>query len=70
MKILVSALETSSNIHLKELKKNLNDDVEFVGVFDKNLGTPLYDLTNLAIMGFVDAIKKIRFFFKLQTSKW
>ncbi|CAI8212919.1 MAG: Lipid-A-disaccharide synthase [Arcobacter lacus] len=66
MKILVSALETSSNIHLKELKKNLNDDVEFVGVFDKNLGTPLYDLTNLAIMGFVDAIKKIRFFFKLR----
>jgi len=66
MKILVSALETSSNIHLKELKKHLNDDVEFLGVFDSKLGKPLYDLTNLAIMGFVDAIKKIRFFFKLR----
>ncbi|MFV0563517.1 lipid-A-disaccharide synthase [Malaciobacter mytili] len=66
MKILVSALETSSNIHLKELKKYLSDEVEFVGVFDKELGTPLYDLTALAIMGFIDALKKLRFFFKLR----
>ena len=65
MKILVSALETSSNIHLKELKKHL-DNVEFVGVFDKELGEPLYDLSSLAIMGFIDALKKISFFFKLR----
>ncbi|MBL3519137.1 lipid-A-disaccharide synthase [Arcobacter lanthieri] len=66
MKILVSAMETSSNVHLKELKKYLSDDVEFVGVFDKELGKPLYDLTSLAIMGFVDALKKIKFFFRLR----
>ncbi len=66
MKLLVSALETSSNIHLRELKKHLNDDVELFGVFDKELGNPLYDLSHLAIMGFVDAIKKLRFFFKLR----
>lgn len=66
MKILVSAMETSSNIHLKELKKYLDDDIEFVGVFDKELGEPLYDLSSLAIMGFVDALKKIRFFFRLR----
>jgi len=66
MKILVSAIETSSNIHLKELKKHLNDDIKFVGVFDKSLGEPLYDLTSLAIMGIVDALKKIRFFFQLK----
>ena len=66
MKLLVCAMETSSNIHLKELKKHLNDDVEFYGVFDKELGKPLYDLTSLAIMGFVDALKKLRFFFKLR----
>ena len=65
MKILVSAMEASSNIHLKELKKYL-DDVEFVGVFDKELGKPLYDLSSLAIMGFVDALKKLRFFFRLR----
>jgi len=66
MKLLVSALETSSNIHLKELKKHLKDDIEFFGVFDKELGNPLYDLSHLAIMGFVDALKKLRFFFKLR----
>ena len=44
MKVLVSAMETSSNIHLKELKKYLDDGIEFVGVFDKELGNPLYDL--------------------------
>ena len=66
MKLLVCAMEASSNIHLKELKKYLSDDVELYGVFDKELGTPLYDLTSLAIMGFVDALKKLRFFFKLR----
>lgn len=66
MKLLVCAMETSSNIHLKELKKHLDDDVELFGVFDKELGKPLYDLTHLAIMGFIDAIKKLRFFFKLR----
>ena len=66
MKLLVCAMEASSNIHLKELKKYLNDDVELYGVFDKDLGNPLYDLTALAIMGIVDALKKLRFFFKLR----
>ncbi len=66
MKLLVCAMETSSNIHLKELKKYLDKDIELLGVFDKELGNPLYDLTHLAIMGFVDAIKKLRFFFKLR----
>ncbi len=66
MKLLVCAMETSSNIHLKELKKHLNESIEFYGVFDKELGRPLYDLSHLAIMGFVDAIKKLRFFFKLR----
>ena len=65
MKILVSALEHSANIHLKSLKKELSDDIEFVGIFDKELGEPIVDLRSLAIMGFVDVIKKLRFFFKL-----
>lgn len=65
MKLLVSALEHSSNIHLKALKQELSSDVKLVGIFDKELGTPLVDLSSLAIMGFVDAIKKLRYFFKL-----
>ncbi len=65
MKILVSALEHSGNIHLKSLKKELDSDVEFIGIFDAELGSPIVDLRSLAIMGFIDVIKKLRFFFKL-----
>jgi lipid-A-disaccharide synthase len=65
MKLLVCALETSSNIHLKALKEHLSDDIELIGIFDKGLGNPTYDISHLAVMGFVDALKKLRFFFKL-----
>ena len=65
MKILVSALEHSANVHLKSLKKEFSQNVEFVGIFDSELGDPIVDLRSLAIMGFVDVLKKIRFFFKL-----
>ncbi len=67
MKVLVSALEYSANIHLKSLKKELSDDVEFIGIFNSELGDTIVDLRSLAIMGFVDAIKKLRYFFKLNT---
>ncbi len=66
MKLLVSALEHSANIHLAALKKELPTSVEFIGIFDSKLGNPVIDLSSLAIMGFVDAIKKLRFFFKLR----
>ena len=65
MKILVSALEHSANIHLKSLKKELGDSVEFIGIFDKSLGNSIIDLRSLSIMGFVDALKKLPFFFQL-----
>jgi len=64
MKVLVSALEPSSNLHLKEVLKH-TQNVELLGIFDKSLGTPLYDISELAIMGVVDAIKKLRWFFKV-----
>ncbi|MCF6330750.1 MAG: lipid-A-disaccharide synthase [Sulfurimonas sp.] len=65
MKLLVSALEHSANIHLKSLKKELSSDTEIIGIFNKELGTPIVDLSALAIMGFVDVFKKLPFFFKL-----
>ncbi len=65
MKILVSALEHSANVHLKSLKNELREEVEFVGIFDKELGEPIVDLRSLAVMGFVDAIMKLKFFFNL-----
>ena len=67
MKILVSALEHSANMHLKSLKKELSDETEFIGIFDSDLGDSIVDLRSLAIMGFVDAIKKLRYFFKLNS---
>ena len=66
MKLLVSALEPSSNLHLQEVLKYTHD-VELIGIFDKNIkeGTPLYDISEMAIMGVVDAIKKLRWFFEV-----
>ncbi len=65
MKILVSALEHSANVHLKALTKEFTGDVELVGVFDASLGKPIVDLRALAIMGIVDAVKKLPFFLGL-----
>ena len=65
MTILVSALEHSANIHLKSLQEYLPSDIKFIGIFDKKLGDPIVDLQSLAIMGFVDVLKKIFFFLKL-----
>ncbi len=64
MKLLVSALEPSSNLHLKELLKHA-DNIELIGIFDKNLGLPLYDISQMAIMGIVDALKKLRWFYRV-----
>ncbi len=64
MKLLVSALEPSSNLHLREVLKHAKD-IELLGIFDKSLGTPLYDVSEMAIMGIVDALKKLRWFFKV-----
>ena len=65
MKILVSALEHSANVHLKSLKKELHETTKFIGIFDSEMGESIVDLRSLAIMGFVDALIKLRYFFKL-----
>ena len=67
MKLLVSALEHSANVHLKSLKDELKDSVEFIGIFDSSLGDSIVDLRSLSIMGFIDALKKLPFFFKLNS---
>ena len=41
------------------------NDIELLGIFSKELGEPLYDISQMAIMGIVDAIKKIRWLFKV-----
>ena len=66
MKLLVSALEPSSNLHLREVLKH-TENVTLTGIFDKRIeaGTPLYDISDMAIMGVVDAVKKLPWFFKV-----
>jgi lipid-A-disaccharide synthase len=65
MKILISALEPSSNLHLKELVKYLDNSIELSGIFEKSIGEPNYDISDMAIMGFVNAIKKLPFLMKV-----
>ncbi|MFA6628511.1 MAG: lipid-A-disaccharide synthase [Sulfuricurvum sp.] len=66
MKLLVSALEHSANVHLKYLVKELGNDVRLSGIFDTSLGDSIVDLRATSIMGFVDAIAKLPFFFRLK----
>jgi lipid-A-disaccharide synthase len=66
MKLLVSALEASSNIHLEALLKELDSDCELTGIFDQRLGKPIHDNSEMAVMGFIDAIKRLPFFFRIK----
>jgi len=65
MKLLVSALEHSANVHLKSLTHYLPEEVTLMGIFDQSLGKPIADVQSMAVMGYVDAFKKLRFYLKL-----
>jgi len=58
MKLLVSALEPSSNLHLKALYPHLKE-AELCGIFDESLGDPLYSPKAFSVMGIKDVIGKI-----------
>jgi len=66
MKLLVSALEHSANVHLEALLHELDGRAELSGIFNAQLGTPLIDLRSLAVMGIIDAVRKLRFFVRLK----
>ena len=57
MRLLVSALEPSSNLHLRHLLARL-EGVEIVGIFDRSLGDPLYGMDEFSVMGIVDVAAK------------
>ena len=59
MRILLSALEPSSNLHFSEIKKYLNKDIELVGIFDEKFGNPLYSSKDFSVMGITDVIPKL-----------
>ncbi len=58
MKLLISALEPSANLHLKPILNNLHD-IKICGIFDKSFGDPLYPSDEFSVMGIVDVIPKI-----------
>lgn len=58
MRLLVSAIEPSSNLHLKHLLKHLGS-VELVGAFDESLGTPMCSARDFSVMGLFDVVGKI-----------
>lgn len=64
MRLLVSALEYSANLHLASLLQ-YTQDITLKGIFSKELGSPIIDMQDKAIMGFSDAIKNLPFFYKL-----
>lgn len=61
IKLFVSALESSSNLHLRNLSKVLPKNVQIIGVCDSQIGQALYTPGDFSIMGFSDVLKKIFF---------
>jgi lipid-A-disaccharide synthase len=59
IKLLISALEPSANLHLEPLLSALGS-YEIFGIFDESLGNPILPSKAFSIMGFVDAISKIK----------
>ncbi len=59
MKLLISALEPSGNLHIEPILNEI-ENYELFGIFDKRFGKPLLPSKAFSIMGFVDAIPKIR----------
>jgi len=65
MKLLVSAIEPSANLHLKEIIKEFQVSdfklqLEIEGVFDKSLGEPVIDSNEFNVMGFLDVLPKVK----------
>lgn len=59
-RILVSCLENSANLHFEQIYNSLGTkNYEFVGIFDKKFGSPLYDSKEFSAMGFVEILPLI-----------
>lgn len=59
MKLLISALEPSGNLHMEPILNSIGN-YELFGIFDERFGKPLIPSSSFSIMGFVDAIPKIK----------
>jgi lipid-A-disaccharide synthase len=60
LKLLVSALEPSSNNHLKNiLSKDRGGNIEINGIFEESLGNPLFPSSDFSVMGVFSVLPKI-----------
>lgn len=59
MKLLVSALEPSANLHLEAILNELGSDVKISGIFDEKFGRALYSSKEFSVMGILDVLPKI-----------
>ena len=59
LKLLISALEPSANLHLGPILEGL-ESCEIFGIFDERFGKPFLSSGAFSIMGFLDALPKIR----------
>jgi lipid-A-disaccharide synthase len=66
MKIVVSAIEKSANLHLKKVLKYLKNPIAFSGICSFEIAPSLIDLEKNASMGFVDTIRKLPLFWELK----
>lgn len=55
MKVLVSALESSANLHLSYVLKNL-ENYELKGIYDPKFGNPLLESSEFNAMGFLEVL--------------
>jgi lipid-A-disaccharide synthase len=61
MKILVSALDPSGNLHLKKVVEKLPPSIQMGGVFSPEIGKePTFPNTQLNVMGFVNVLPKLK----------
>ncbi len=60
MKLLVTALEPSANLHLKSfLERVENRELEISGIFDDSLGNPMFSSKEFGVMGVFAILPKI-----------
>ncbi|WP_104749981.1 lipid-A-disaccharide synthase [Helicobacter cynogastricus] len=66
MKVLVSALEVSANVHLKVLRAHLKD-IEWLGIYEPIEPTdrPLFSPKTFSVMGFKEVFGKLFFFYQM-----
>ena len=58
MKLLISALEPSANLHLAPILEEL-PEAQISGIFDPKFGDPLYASSEFSVMGFLDVLPRI-----------